>query len=266
MNNQSTDKILFEKRDDGIAILTFNRPQAMNALDMEAMHHFMHLIDTLAGDDSVRVVILTGAGERAFCSGGDLNELADYPSEQDALDFITVMGDALLKLERLPIPVIAAINGYALGGGSEIAVACDLRIVDDQTRMGFVQSRMGVTTGWGAGQRLLRLVGYAKAMDLLLSAKVMHPDELLTLGLATQVVPQGKALDHALTYAKQIIANSPELIRSIKTLLQAGLNQSYEEALQTERGLFPALWAGEQHSRAVNVFLAKQRKRKGTTD
>jgi enoyl-CoA hydratase len=257
------EKILFEKRENGVAILTFNRPYAHNALDLEAMTRFKAVIESLASDLAVRVLILTGAGHRAFCSGGDLNDLADHQSEDDALDFITIMGDALLKMERLPFPVIGAINGYALGGGSEIAVACDMRIVDDHTRMGFIQIRMGVTPGWGAGQRLLRLVGYPQALDLLLHGHVMHAHELQTLGLANRVVEQGMALEHALYFANHIVEHSRELVGSIKTLLQAGLNHTYEQALQIERDLFPALWAGDEHKQAVDNFLEKQAQRKG---
>ena len=264
-----TEKILFEKHDNGIVILTFNRPYAHNALDLEAMNRFKTLIEALADDSSARVLILTGAGQRAFCSGGDLNELADHTSEQDARDFITVMGDALLTMERLPFPVIAAVNGYALGGGSEISVACDMRIVDDHTRMGFIQIRMGVTPGWGAGQRLLRLVGYPKAMDLLLHGHVMHAHELESLGLANRVVEQGTALEHAIYFANHIVEHSPEIVSSIKALLQAGLNNPYEDALNIERDLFPPLWAGDEHNQAVDKFLEKQaqrqKQRKGVT-
>ncbi len=258
-----TEKVTLEQRPDGIAIITFNRPEALNALDLAAMNRFAEIISKLqAEDDTLRVVILTGADKDAFCSGGDLVELSQHPSEDDARSFITVMGDALLHLEHLPVPVIAAINGYALGGGSEIAVACDLRITDDQTRMGFVQIRMGLTPGWGAGQRLLRLVGYARAMEILLHGRVMYTPELKALGLTNNIVEKGAALEHALYFAEQIVQNPPALICSIKYLLRAGLEKSYSEALQTERDLFPSLWAAEPHINAVNAFLERNRQKK----
>ena len=162
-----TNKLLIENRADGVTILTFNRPETRNALDLETMQAFRDAVDDLAHESKLRAVILTGAGSDAFCSGGDLIELSGYPSEADARNMIGLMGDALLKLERLPVPVIAAINGYALGGGSEVAMACDLRIADGTARMAFVQIRMALTPGWGAGQRLLRLVGYARAMRVI---------------------------------------------------------------------------------------------------
>ena len=252
-----TNKLLIERHADGVAVLTFNRPGARNALDLETMRAFAGAVADLERDPQLRALVVTGAGEEAFCSGGDLIELSQYPSADDGRQMIDLMGDALLRLERLPVPVIAAVNGYALGGGSEIALACDLRIVDATARMAFVQIRMGLTPGWGAGQRLLRLVGYARAMELLLRGTVMHAPELLGYGLVNQVVEAGTALTHALHLAQHIAASPPEVVRGIKRLLQAGVNQPYESALQTERDLFPALWAAEAHVEAVEQFLRR---------
>lgn len=254
-----TDTLLFEILHDHIGVITFNRPAQLNALNLATMRRFALLIDELSQDTNLRVLILCGAGQRAFCSGGDLNELAGYSTEEDGHAMISLMGDALLALERLPIPVIAAINGYALGGGSEIATACDLRIVDEKARLGFVQMRMAVTTGWGAGQRLLRLVGYSRAMDLLLRGHVMHSHEIESLGLAHSVVPEGTALEHALNFARQIAQMPPRVVHGVKALLQAGLNHPYEEALRIERDIFPPLWADEPHLKAVEDFLTRQR-------
>lgn len=268
MTNES---LLLEKHPDGVAILTFNRPEAMNALMLAMMDNFAQMIASLQADSDLRVLILTGAladapsnqPHAAFCSGGDLHELSQYPAESDARRMITVMGDALLMLERLPVPVIAALNGYALGGGAEIALACDLRIVDEQVRMGFVQLKWALITGWGAGQRLLRLVGYSKAMELLLRRHVMGASELLELGLANQSAAAGKALEHALQWASMIASNPPEVIHALKAMLQAGLRHPYEEALRLERDLFPPLWAADAHLNAVEAFLNKQKKSNG---
>ena len=254
-----TDSTLLRERDENqIEVMTFNRPHALNALDIPTMQAFADAIDDLTDDTDLRVLILTGAGEQAFSSGGDLNDLADKSSEEDARHFITIMGDALLKMERLPIPVIAAINGYALGGGSEIALACDMRIVDEKARLGMVQMRMGVTPGWGAGQRLMRLVGYPQAMQMLLRSHVMHAPEIKDLGLTMNIVSAGTALNHALGFARHIAKSPPETVRGIKQLLQAGLNYNYDEALAIERDIFPPLWAGEAHKDAVEKFLVRQ--------
>jgi enoyl-CoA hydratase len=252
------DSLLFETDADGIATLTFNRPEAHNALDLETMRQFAEIIPVLATDTELRVLILTGAGDTAFCSGGDLIELSQYPTAEDAIMMIGLMSDALLGLERIPVPVIAAINGYALGGGSEMAVACDMRIVDEQARMGFVQIRLGLTPGWGGGQRLMRLVGYAKAFEILLEGRPMQADELLECRLVNRVVPTGTARHHALEFARHIAQFSPDVVRGVKRLLQSGLNEDYEDALQDERSVFPPLWAGEAHLKAVQEFLEQR--------
>jgi len=246
-----------EKRPDGITILTFNRPDTMNALDLATMRHFAEVIESLHTDPDLRVLVLTGQGERAFCSGGDLVELSQYPGEADALDFITLMGDALRRMEQLPVPVFGAINGYALGGGSEIAIACDMRFADEKVRMGFVQIRLALTPGWGAGQRLLRLVGYSRAMDILLHGHVMHAPEVDKLGLG-KVVPTGTALEHALNFAVHVAERPPDVVRGVKALLRAGLEHPYDNALAIERSIFPPLWAAEPHLSAVDAFLEKQ--------
>jgi enoyl-CoA hydratase/carnithine racemase len=222
------------------------------------MNAFLQVVEALRADDGLRVVILTGAGEKAFCSGGDLRELSQYPDEAAARHFITIMGDALLALERLPVPVIAAINGYALGGGSEIALACDLRIVDETVKFGLVQVRNALTPGWGAGQRLLRAVGYARAMQILLQGNAMSATEMQALGLVNQVTGAGKALEAAQALALEISALPPDVVRGIKALLQAGIQQPYDVALQTERAIFPPLWSAEPHLQAVERFLNRK--------
>ncbi len=250
--------LLQHRHDDYIEVVTFNRPHALNAMDIPTMQMFADAIDNVANNTDTRVLILTGAGDRAFSSGGDLNDLADKSTEDDARHFITIMGDALLKMEQLPIPVIGAINGYALGGGAEIALACDMRIIDEKARLGMVQMRMGVTPGWGAGQRLMRLVGYPRAMQMLLRSHVMHAPEIKELGLTMNVVDKGTALDHALRFARHIAQSPPDTVRGIKALLQAGLHNPYETALTIERDIFPPLWAGDAHVDAVEKFLLRQ--------
>ena len=161
------------------------------------------------------------------------------------------MSEALARLERLPVPVIAAVNGYALGGGSEIASACDLRIVDEAAQMGFIHIRMALIPGWGAGQRLLRMVGYSRALAILLEGRPMGADELLSYGLAHQVAARGQAFDTALAFAQKIIPHPPATVSAIKRMLWAGLTQSYENALAVEH----------EYSAAVGRRAASQRRR-----
>lgn len=254
-----TNQLLYHQRENGVALITFNRPEALNALTLDMMPHLLSLITELANQPNLRALVITGAGNKAFCSGGDLTQLKDKTTENDGQSLSKIMGEALLALERLPVPVIAAVNGYALGGGSEIALACDLRVVDEAVRFGLVQIKMGLTPGWGAGQRLLRLVGYARAMEILLRGDAMNASELAALGLANQIAPAGEALQAALIFADQIAKADTAVVRSIKTLLQTAWYQPYEQALQTEHTLFPPLWAAEAHWQAVHNFLNRQK-------
>jgi len=254
------EPILLQQPSDGVTVLLFNRPQALNALDLASMHLFAKTIDDLRQQARTRVLILAGAGQEAFCSGGDLHQLRHQTSAEDARAMITVMGDALLALERLPFPTIAAINGYALGGGSEIALACDLRLVDQAARLGFVQINMALTPGWGAGQRLLRLVGYARALEILLGGAAMNAEQIVQAGLAHHIVPQGQALESAREWASSIAKRPPDVVRGIKALLQAGLNHDYQSALAMERELFPPLWAAEAHLQAVERFFQRRKR------
>ncbi|NUQ05838.1 MAG: enoyl-CoA hydratase/isomerase family protein, partial [Anaerolineae bacterium] len=185
----------------GVALLTFSRPASHNALSGDDMTAFAVAVDRLAAKPDLRAVVVTGAGDKAFCSGADIAEMVQLTSEAEARAMISLMGDALLKLEQLPVPVIAAINGHALGGGAEIALACDLRVVDRSARIGFVQIRRGLIPGWGGGQRLLRHVGYARALEILLRGRVMGAEDLLALSLATEIAPHGEALASALRLA-----------------------------------------------------------------
>ncbi|RMF81444.1 MAG: enoyl-CoA hydratase/isomerase family protein [Chloroflexi bacterium] len=254
-----TKTLLYERDAHGVGVITFNRPEARNALNLATMRQFAELVAQLADDTLLRVLIVTGAGHEAFCSGGDLVELSAYPTADDGRMMITLMGNALLALERLPVPVIAAMNGYALGGGSEIALACDMRIVDERASLGLVHIHLGLTPGWGAGQRLLRLVGYARAMEILLRGRALKPDELQAFGLVNQIVPAGEALQYALDFAHEIAGRDADVVRAIKTLLQAGATQPYDDALHVERDVFPALWAGQAHLDAVRTFLEKRK-------
>ena len=251
-----TDTLLIERRANHVAVITLNRPDSRNALNIATMRAFAACIQTLSRDAELRAVILTGAGQTAFCAGADLTEMSAHPTAADGDAMITLMGDALLAMERLPVPVIAAINGYALGGGGEVALACDLRVVDQSARLGFVQAKRGVIPGWGGGQRLLRAVGYARAMELLYTTRTLTPDDLHTLGMiVAPIAPTGQALDAALALADQIAQLDPAVIRAMKTMLRAGLDHPYEHALRIERDLFPPLWAGDARIASTNAFL-----------
>jgi len=249
------DGVRTERLQGGIAVLTIDRPEVHNALDWAAMDAFAGAVRALEADaDGLRAVVVAGAGGRAFCAGGDQRALAGRESLADGERLAGVMTDALARLEALPVPVIAAIDGYALGGGAEIALACDLRIVDEAVRFGMVQLRLGLTPGWGAGQRLLRLVGYGKALEMLLRAEALDAAALTALGLCASVAPTGEALGAALDLAGRIAAADPATVRDVKALLRYGVARSPAEAEAAERARFAARWAGEAHVAALRGF------------
>ncbi len=242
-----------------VAIITIDRPERRNALDMASMKVLSEIIDAL--DDAerhIKAVIVTGAGTEAFCSGGDLNDLSQRLSAADADEMSRLMGDALLELEGLACPVIAAINGYALGGGSELALACDLRIIDERAQLGFVHLRRGLIPGWGGGQRLLRAVGCARAFELLLRAEPLNAAQIVALGLAMQIVPAGQALDAALALAHQIAQFDLAAVRSVKGILKMSELLNYDEALEFERSAFVHLWSSPTHAEVMRQFRERQ--------
>lgn len=253
-----SESILLQHHRSGISQITFNRPHVRNALDIAALRSFAGAVRALRHQADLRVVVISGAGD-AFCAGGDLNELSQHLAADDARRIMPIMGDALSMLEALPVPVIAAINGFALGGGSEIAIACDLRVMAEDAHVGFVQARRGLIPGWGGGQRLIRLVGYARAMALLLGAEPLDAETALKLGLANRIAPAGEALSAALEWANAIAEMDADAVRGIKALALAALTMPYEEALRAERALFPELWAGRAHQAAMRSFIERKK-------
>ncbi len=239
-----------------IGLLKVDRPQVLNALSWEAMADFGEAVET-AREADFRVLIVTGGG-RAFIAGGDLKQLADYPTEEDGRRMSRLMTRALQNLEALPFPTIAAVNGPARGGGSEVALACDMRVMAANADLGFVQTNWFVTPGWGMGQRLLRLAGYARALEWLLTSRVLSAEEALQHGLANRVVPAGEALEGALTLARQIAALPPAVGQSIKEVLRAGITLPPTTAARLEHDLFPPLWAAPEHVEAVLKFARRR--------
>lgn len=238
----------------GIMCLEVDRPQVRNALDWEAMQSLAETIEKAHQQPDLRALIVTGRGP-SFIAGGDLKALHSSSTYQDGERLSQGMTRALERLEALPCPVIAAVNGPARGGGAEIALACDLRILEENADLGFVQISLGLTPGWGGGQRLLRLVGYSKALAWLASGRVLEANEALDHGLANAVVPPGQSLNYALESARRFAAHPAPAVAAVKNLLQAGLRLPAEQAARHEQALFPGLWASEPHLQAVQRYL-----------
>jgi enoyl-CoA hydratase len=222
------------------------------------MRGFADAVERAQEAPDLRALVVTGAGT-AFISGGDLAELGDYPSRADGLRLATLMGDALSRLEALPCPTIAAINGPPRGGGAEVAVACDQRIMAEDADIGFVHIRLGLITAWGGGQRLLRTVGYSTAIELMTKGRVLSAREALSLRLTDRVAPMGQALLAARDLAGQVAENPPPAVRAAKRVLRVSLVADEGMAMEAERNEFPDLWDTDWRREAVAHFLSRSR-------
>jgi enoyl-CoA hydratase/carnithine racemase len=251
-------EVLYGVDPGGIGVITFNRPAVRNALNWAAMHALGEAVAQAEADESLRALILTGAGSGAFISGGDLRDLHSAVREEDGLRQHDLMAGILGRLARLPVPVIAAMEGATRGGGCEVALACDLRVAAEDATLGFVQISMAVTPGWGGALRLYRQVGYAQAMDLLLTGRILTAHEALALGLVQVLCSPGRALEAARAVAAQIGANPPLAVRGIKAVLRGYATLPEPEAAAQERAVFGRLWASADHAEASSAFLEKR--------
>lgn len=243
---------------EGIAELRVNRPQARNALDWAAQEAFAKVVAAAARDPAVRVLIVTGAGKKSFVSGGDLKELSQHPETAAGQRLNRVMSAALAQLAALPIPVMAAVNGDAFGGGCEILTACDLRLAADHTRFSFAQVKNALTTGWGGTGRLVRLIGQSRAMELLLTARLFDAAEGKRLGLIHHVVPAGEVRAAAHAWAEELVALPRQALAATKELVRTAPQLSPAEIRHYEAELFTGLWAQPDHREALAAFVGKR--------
>lgn len=248
----------FSVDERGIALLRVNRPAARNALTWAAQEAFAEAVASAARDNAIRALLITGAGE-AFVSGGDLKELARHPEPEAGERLNRVMSAALNGLAALPMPVIAAINGDAIGGGCEIVTACDLRLAVAGARFSFRQVQNGLTTGWGGGHRLVRLLGQSRAMELLLTGRIFDASEALAMGFVHRVAPSDQsALDAAYAWAADLIRLPREALAALKSLVYAAPDLGPAEANRMEARLFVDLWPSPNHLEAMEAFAAKR--------
>ncbi|HXZ26401.1 MAG TPA: enoyl-CoA hydratase-related protein [Terriglobales bacterium] len=246
----------FETKDQ-IAYVTINRPDKLNALNMATMEELRAAFTAIRDDAAVRVAIVTGAGEKAFIAGADISELAkNDPVQAKAY---THKGQSVLDLmENCGKPVIACINGYALGGGCEIAMACTLRLASDNAKLGQPEVKLGIIPGYGGTQRLPRLVGKGLAMQLVLSGEQITAQEAYRIGLVNEVVPQGELIARAEAIARKIIANAPLAVQYAMEAVNHGLDMTLAEGLYLEATLFGVCCATEDKREGTTAFLEKR--------
>ncbi|TAK35413.1 MAG: hypothetical protein EPO21_06080 [Chloroflexota bacterium] len=252
------ENILVE-RDGDVAILKVNRPKVLNALNDATIAELHAAVDELAADNSVKAVIFTGEGDRAFVAGADINELRALTSSMDALRKVTEGHQLLRKIENLTKPVIMAINGFALGGGTEIALAGDIRIAADTARMGLPEVSLGIFPGYGGTQRLPRLVGKSMAKMLILTGDHVTADEALRIGLVDKVVPAAELMDQVKDLARKIISKGPLAIALAKKSINEGMETDLDRGLAIEAAYSGIVMMTEDRVEGTDAFLEKRK-------
>ena len=254
--SNSYETILVEHR-GGVAIVTINRPEKRNALNIQTRTEGAAILDELRVDDSVRVVVLTGAGDKAFIAGADIAEFA----ERSAIEQREVMLDRSLfnAIDGFPKPIIAMVNGYCLGGGCEVALACDLRVASDKASFGQPEINLGIIPGGGGTQRLTRLVGEGKAMEMILSGEIVDAQTAFLIGLVNHVVAADQLETKTMEIANRIAEKSPIALRLAKEAVKVASRSNLDEGLRREADLFAICFSSEDKDEGVKAFLEKRK-------
>jgi enoyl-CoA hydratase/carnithine racemase len=253
----TTDIVLYDVQ-GGIATVTLNRPEVMHAVNRDLVRVLARRIEEIRFDPTIRVVVVTGAGAKAFCAGADLKERATL-TPGDVQAFLFSLRRVLTEIERLPVPVIAAINGVALGGGLELALAADIRLAADTAVMGLIETRLAIIPGGGGTQRLPRLIGRGKAKELIFTGKRFGSAEALAMGLVNQVYPQDRLQSETLNMAAEIAQAGPIAVRQAKFAIDAGLESDLQTGLSIETQAYQACIPTEDRLEGLAAFREKRK-------
>jgi enoyl-CoA hydratase len=248
------------ERDGGVAILTIDRPEALNALDVETLTGLRERLLELRGDTETRVVVLTGAGDRAFAAGADIKYMSGL-GVGEAKQWGELGHDVGRLLETLPKPTLAAVNGFALGGGCELALACDLRYASTQAKLGQPEINLAIIPGWGGTQRLARICGMGVAKDLILTGRTLDAEEALRLGLVNAVYEPDELLERTLETARLLAGKSPLALAAAKAAINQALQGDHADNLGAEADRFGELFASEDAKEGLTAFVEKREPR-----
>ena len=251
--------VLKEKR-DFVLLLTLNRPEVMNALNLPTLLELQEALKESWFSKEVRVIIVTGAGDKAFCAGADLKE-REKMTEIEVKNYIKTIRDTFSMFEDIPKPTICAINGYAFGGGLEMALACDLRIAADTAKMGLTETSLAIIPGAGGTQRLPRIVGKAKAKELIFTARRIDAQEAYRIGLVNEVVPKEKLLDRAFEIANEIAQNGPLAVEAAKFAINRGSEVDIKTGLEIESKTYDTLIPTRDRREGLLAFKEKRKPR-----
>lgn len=241
-----------------VALITINRPQAMNALNPETIAELTAAIDNLEQQADVKTIILTGAGEKAFVAGGDV-ALMETLSPLQARDVALAAAELFERIETSPRVVIAAINGYALGGGCELALACDLRLASEQAQLGQPEINLGIFPGWGGTQRLPRLIGVSRAKEMMFTGERISAHRALELGVVDHVVPADQLMARSQELAKTIASKPQAAIRMIKEAVHNGMMMDQDKAIRYEAELFGSCFTTQDQKEGMRAFFEKRK-------
>ncbi|KPL90326.1 enoyl-CoA hydratase/isomerase family protein [Herpetosiphon geysericola] len=251
------ENIVFEINEH-VAVITVNRPKALNALNSATIRELGQAVDQLAQDSSVRALIITGAGEKAFVAGADISEVNSIESSLQGSQMSEALHAVLWKLGELPQVTIAAINGFALGGGFELALGCDIRLASEQAQVGLPEVGLGLVPGWGGALRVQRLAGTGVAKYLVLTGERISASEAQRLGLIEKIVPAAELLDEAHKLAAKVAKNAPLATALAKRLINRGAEMSLRDAIAYENGIFGQLCMTEDVKEGTSAFLEKR--------
>ena len=244
-------------RQDGVAVVTISRLEALNALNAETNRELLEVATGLGADAAVRAVVLTGAGEKSFVAGADIAAMSHLTPEE-ARQFSLLGGRALAAIEQAPQPWVAAVNGFALGGGCELALACDIRFAAEGAKFGQPEITLGITPGFGGTQRLARAVGMGWAKYLVLSGRVLRADEAYRIGLVQAVFPKNELMEQAMKLARELASRSPLAMRYCKQAVTRSLDVDIDAGAEIERDLFALCFASEDQREGMAAFLEKR--------
>ncbi|MBI3972774.1 MAG: enoyl-CoA hydratase/isomerase family protein [Chloroflexi bacterium] len=252
-----TEGSLLIRREGATAVLTLNRPQALNALNEEVLNLLREALGAAAQDSMLRCLVITGAGERAFCAGADIRQMRTM-SVDDGRRWAQLGHDVFQQVEGVRLPAIAAINGLALGGGCELALACDFRVIADEAQIGQPEIRLGLIPGWGGTQRLPRLIGVTRAAEMVLTGRSIGAADAVRFGLANGAVPRELLLGHALEFAAQFATLPPLAVSYAKRAMHLGRDLPLREANGVEIDLFSQCFGTADKDEGIAAFLEKR--------
>lgn len=250
------NNIKVERKED-IAIIEINRPKALNALNSETLTELSAAFDQVGADRSIKIVVLTGSGEKAFVAGADIAQMKDM-NPLEGRRFSQLGQETFRKAELLPQPVIGAINGFALGGGCELALACDLRIASENARFGQPEVTLGLTAGFGGTQRLPRLVGSGLASEILFTGEIIDAQEAYRIGLVNHIYPKESLMGEALSLAHKIAKRAPVAVQLTKSAIQRGSNTDLDSGLAYEAEVFGLTFSTQDQKEGCGAFVEKR--------